>query len=81
MRNRLRAALEIQHMAAFFEANGYYQIKSNEALTLPDSLEYKNLEKLEMEGYERAKTIRREILKEVRALETTRIVQHITGYD
>ena len=57
-------------MATFFQANGYFQIKSNEALTLPDSLEYKNLERLEIEGYERAKNIRQEILREVRAFES-----------
>ena len=64
-RNRLRAALEIEHVAVFFCANAYFQIKSNEALTKPDSPEYKDLEKLEVEGYERAKVIRQEILREV----------------
>jgi E3 ubiquitin-protein ligase SHPRH len=53
-------------MATFFQANGYFQIKSNEAFTVPDSEDFKNLEKLETEGYERAKNIRQEILKEVR---------------
>jgi E3 ubiquitin-protein ligase SHPRH len=53
-------------MATFFQANGYFQIKSNEAFTAPDSEDFKNLEKLEMDGYERAKNIRQEILKEVR---------------
>jgi hypothetical protein len=53
-------------MATFFQANGYFQIKSNEAFTTPDSEDFKNLEKLETEGYERAKNIRQEILKEVR---------------
>ena len=42
-------------MATFFQANGYFQIKSNEAFTAPDSQDFKNLEKLETEGYERAK--------------------------
>jgi E3 ubiquitin-protein ligase SHPRH len=65
LRNRLRNALEVQHMAIFFRANAYYQIKSNEELTKPDSNEFKDLEKLEMEGYDHAKKVRREILKEV----------------
>jgi E3 ubiquitin-protein ligase SHPRH len=52
-------------MATFFQANGYFQIKSNEAFTVPDSPDFKNLEKLETEGYERAKNIRQEVLKEV----------------
>lgn len=66
-RNRLRAALEIQHMAAFFRANAHFQIKSNEEMTDPDSPEFQALEKLETEGYEEAKRLRQEILQEVRS--------------
>lgn len=64
-RNRLRAALEIEHMAVFFRTNAYFQIKSNEEMTKPDSQEFHELEKKELDGYEIAKTLRREILKEV----------------
>lgn len=65
-RRRLRSALEIQHKALFFCANAHFQIKSNEELTEPGSEDFHRLEKLEMEGYDRAKTARREILEESR---------------
>jgi hypothetical protein len=61
---RLRGALEIQHMAIFFRANAYFQIKSNEEMTKPDTPEFEALEKQETEGYEEAKRLRREILQE-----------------
>ncbi len=64
-RRRLRSALEIQHRAVFFCANGYFSVKSNQELTAPDSDEFKRLEKLEVEAYDRAKEIRTEILQEV----------------
>jgi E3 ubiquitin-protein ligase SHPRH len=65
-RRRYRSALEIQHKAIFFCANAYYQIKSNEEMTVPDSDEFHRLEELEVEGYDAAKKIRREILDESR---------------
>jgi E3 ubiquitin-protein ligase SHPRH len=52
-------------MAVFFRSNAYFQIKSNEDMTRPDSPEFQALEKLETEGYEEAKKLRREILHEV----------------
>jgi E3 ubiquitin-protein ligase SHPRH len=64
-KNRLRAALEIEHMALFFRANAYFQIKSNLDMTDPGSRAFKDLEHLETEGYELAKKVRQEILKEV----------------
>lgn len=64
-RNRLRAALEIEHMALFFRANAHFQIKSNPDMTDPNSRAFKDLERLETEGYELAKKVRQEILKEV----------------
>lgn len=64
-RRRLRSALEIQHRAVFFCANGYFSVKSNQELTVPDSDEFKRLEKLEVEAYDLAKEIRTEILQEV----------------
>jgi E3 ubiquitin-protein ligase SHPRH len=64
-RRRLRSALEIQHTAVFFCGNGYFSIKSNADITAPDSEEFKRLEKLEVEAYDRAKDIRKEILQEV----------------
>lgn len=64
LRSRLRGALEIEHMATFYQANAYFQIKSNPEFTEPDSEPFKELEKKETDGYELAKRIRQEILKE-----------------
>ncbi|KAI9648475.1 hypothetical protein NHQ30_003109 [Ciborinia camelliae] len=64
-RARLRTALELHHMALFFRANAHYQIKTNEEMTKPDSPEFDRLERLEKEGYDAAKSLRREILLEV----------------
>lgn len=63
-RRRLRFALEVQHMAVFLCANGYYSSKTDDKLTVPDSDEFKRLDKLESEGYDLAKAIRKEILQE-----------------
>ncbi|KAA8575231.1 hypothetical protein EYC84_004421 [Monilinia fructicola] len=65
LRTRLRAALELHHMALFFRANAHFQIKTNEEMTKPGSLDFDKFEKLEKEGYEAAKEVRREILCEV----------------
>ncbi|QSZ29404.1 hypothetical protein DSL72_003918 [Monilinia vaccinii-corymbosi] len=65
LRTRLRTALELHHMAVFFRANAHFQIKTNEEMTKPDSPEFDKFEKLEKEGYEAAKELRREILHEV----------------
>ena len=61
-RQRLRAALEVEHMLSFFVANAYFQTKTNEQVTEPDSARYKELERLEEDHYERAKLIRKEML-------------------
>ncbi|KAL9006711.1 MAG: hypothetical protein Q9188_000585 [Gyalolechia gomerana] len=65
-RQRLRSALELEHMLLFFMANAYYQIKSDEQETKPESAEFRELERLEEEYYEKAKLIRKEILVEAR---------------
>lgn len=63
-RRRLRSALELHHKAVFFCANAYFQIKDNKEMTEPDSEEFNRLKKLEDDGYEAAKVVRREILRE-----------------
>ncbi|KAK8001794.1 rad8 and Rdh54p [Apiospora marii] len=63
-RRRLQLALGLEHKAAFFIASANYQIKSNEELTVPDSDPFKEHEKLEVEYYEVAKDIRKEILQD-----------------
>ncbi|RYO84363.1 hypothetical protein DL766_007650 [Monosporascus sp. MC13-8B] len=63
-RRKLRSALDLEHRAVFFIASAYFQIKSNEDMTEPGSEDFKRLEKLEIDGYELAKQIRKEILQE-----------------
>ncbi|GAB7357449.1 hypothetical protein MBLNU459_g8372t2 [Dothideomycetes sp. NU459] len=63
-RAALHSALQIQHACAFFTGTAYFQTKSNELLTLPDSDRYKELEDLEALNYDTAKTIRKELLRE-----------------
>lgn len=64
-RQRLRAALEVEHISIFFTGNAYYQIKSDPELTKPDSEEFQKLAKLEEEAYAKAKLIRQEMLTEI----------------
>ncbi|KKY29035.1 putative snf2 family helicase [Phaeomoniella chlamydospora] len=63
-RLRLRAALEVLHVSIFFMGNVYFQLKSNEEITMPDSEEFKQFERQEEEAYEEAKRIRAELLSE-----------------
>ena len=63
-------------MAVFFRTNAYFQIKTNEEMTKPDSPEFQELEKLETEGYELAKKLRREILQEVSPAELCTFGDH-----
>lgn len=63
-RQRLRAAIEIEHMCTFFVANAYYQMKTDETRTKPDSSEFFELQRKEESTYERAKMLRKELLRE-----------------
>ena len=63
-RQNLRSALGVQHVCAFFAATAFYQIKTNEQLTKPDSEEFHTLEKQEIELYDQAKKIRKELLRD-----------------
>ncbi|KAG5929576.1 hypothetical protein E4U42_005391 [Claviceps africana] len=63
-RRRLRSALELHHRAVFFCANAAFQIKDNKEMTEPDSEEFQRLKKLEDDGYNAAKLLRQEILRE-----------------
>lgn len=65
LRNSLRTALELQHVCTFFAATACYQIKVNESLTEPESEDFQRLEAQEIELYDRAKAVRREILRDV----------------
>lgn len=61
-RQRLRSALEVQHMCTFFIANAYYQLKCNQE---PGSEAHQELEKAEERTYEEAKNLRQELLLEL----------------
>ncbi|KAI1410942.1 hypothetical protein F5Y13DRAFT_67951 [Hypoxylon sp. FL1857] len=63
-RRRLRWMLDVQHRAVFFMASAYYELKSDENKTAPDSNEFKALEEKEVSGYATAKNIRKEMLQE-----------------
>ncbi|KAL8767461.1 MAG: hypothetical protein Q9209_006047 [Squamulea sp. 1 TL-2023] len=65
-RQRLRSALELEHVLLFFVANGYYQVKNDENETKPESPEFDELGRCEEEHYEKAKLVRKEILVEAR---------------
>ena len=61
-KRRLRTTLELHHRAVFFCANASFQIREDKEMTEPDSARFNELKKLEDEGYDKAKMIRREIL-------------------
>ncbi|TKA56565.1 hypothetical protein B0A49_11991, partial [Cryomyces minteri] len=60
----LRLALEVQHTCVFFVATSFFQTKSNLDLTSPESEEFHRLETRETEYYDRAKLIRKKLLRE-----------------
>ncbi|KAL8713493.1 MAG: hypothetical protein Q9220_002355 [cf. Caloplaca sp. 1 TL-2023] len=66
LRQRLHSALELEHMLLFFTANAYFQIKSDDSHTQPDSEDFQQLERQEEDHYEKAKLIRKEVLVEAR---------------
>ncbi|TLS31432.1 hypothetical protein PpBr36_02399 [Pyricularia pennisetigena] len=76
MQRKLRSLLEIEHKVVFFIGNAYFQIKSDEDMTEPDSEEFKQLAELEDEYYSRAKKIRQEILQEANH-KATRMMKRI----
>ncbi|KAF2474670.1 uncharacterized protein BDR25DRAFT_255013 [Lindgomyces ingoldianus] len=66
IRKTLRSFLELEHACSFFIGTAYFQIKSNENLTKPNSKEFHLNETLESEWYDKAKAIRTELLREPR---------------
>lgn len=66
MRSRaaLHSALQMQHACAFFVGTAYFQIKSNESITPPESDSFRELEEQETAFYDTAKTIRKELLRD-----------------
>jgi E3 ubiquitin-protein ligase SHPRH len=63
-KRQLRSALEALHICTFFVATSYYQMKEMEKSLkeTEDTDEYRRLETLEVQQYDRAKAIRRELL-------------------
>ena len=61
-RQRLRSALELEHLCTFFVANAYYQIRT--VLPTPCDAEAAELHQKETTAYEHAKNLRRELLAE-----------------
>lgn len=76
-RRRLRSALELHHKAVFFCANAYFQIRDKAEMTEAAPGELERLKKLEDDGYEQAKVLRREILRESNR-KATRLMNSIT---
>lgn len=64
LQKSLRSFLELEHTCDFFIATTYHQIKENENFTTPHSEDFHHLEKLETDWYDKAKVVRRELLKE-----------------
>ncbi|KAH7355853.1 SNF2 family N-terminal domain-containing protein [Pyrenochaeta sp. MPI-SDFR-AT-0127] len=64
LRKSLRSFLELEHTCCFFIATTYHQIKENELFTTPGSEDFYRLEKLETDWYDKAKAVRRELLRE-----------------
>ena len=65
-RQKLRAAIEIEHACTFFIANAYFQIKTDVTRTTPKSAAFNELEGKETLYYERARLLRKELLSEAR---------------
>ncbi|OAL49207.1 hypothetical protein IQ07DRAFT_569576 [Pyrenochaeta sp. DS3sAY3a] len=67
IKKSLRSFLELEHACNFFIATTHHQIKENEKFTQPESEDYHRLDKLEVEWYEKAKSVRREILTDFKS--------------
>lgn len=62
---RLRSALEVQHICAFFSGTAYFQLKDRLPEDAAESERFQELERKETECYDLAKANRRELLSEV----------------
>ncbi|CAD0110326.1 unnamed protein product, partial [Aureobasidium uvarum] len=60
----LYSALQLKHACAFFIGTSYFQMKSNDNITEPDSDRFRGLEEQESLFYDSAKLTRKEILNE-----------------
>ena len=80
-RNRLRNALELQHMCAFSVATAYYQVKMQDTNGDENSQEYKDVDQKEADYYEIAKQARQTMLRSIstRAKESIRRLRELTA--
>ena len=76
LRQRLRSALEVQHIFIFFIGNGFFQLKTNEEEVDPAAKEYSRFQEQEEKAYEAAKKIRSELLSTV-LQRATKYMDHI----
>jgi len=65
-RQKIRAAIEIEHICTFFVASAYFEIKTDETKTRAESNDFYELERKEESTYEIAKSLRKELLLEAR---------------
>lgn len=63
LRKALRSFLELEHACKFFIGTVHFQLKSNEKLTQPDSDDFRRLENLETQWYDKAKELRKQLLR------------------
>jgi E3 ubiquitin-protein ligase SHPRH len=63
-KQRLRAALEVQHMSIFFLGNAYFQMKTTDGIE-PGTEAYKDWESREEAAFEEAKQVRAELLADI----------------
>ncbi|KAL9052532.1 MAG: hypothetical protein Q9162_005336 [Coniocarpon cinnabarinum] len=75
-RNRLRNALELEHASAFFVATAYYQMKMQKTDGNEDSTEYQEFEKLEIDYYDHARGVRKEMLRDI-ATSTQKLIADV----
>ena len=66
IKHSIRQMLEVKHACAFFVATAYYQIRTDENITNPDSESFFKLQDLESENYDLAKSVRTTLLTESR---------------
>jgi E3 ubiquitin-protein ligase SHPRH len=64
LKSHLRSARQLLHTCLFFLATAYFQIKTDEHLTPPQSERFNELEATEVRLYEEAKAVRRQIMED-----------------
>jgi len=63
LRRIKRTIQEVWHLVLFFQGTTYFQLKSDESITKPDSERFRQLEEQETAKYEHAKQVRQAMLE------------------